>query len=152
MTADDELPDKGTYTLVISVQEPTTVRVGALGDVRFDAATYAYTGSAFGAGGMKRVERHRRTATGENDTLHWHIDYLLGTTEARLVAVYAVPDDAECGISRRIEGDTVEGFGASDCDCEAHLKRAKEEAVAVAYDGYREEQGHEKYALCRFDG
>jgi len=154
---EEELPDEGTYTLVVEVQEPTTVSVGALGDVRFDAATYAYTGSAFGAGGMKRVDRHRRTASGDNDndndTHHWHIDYLLGAEEARLVAVYATPEDAECETSKRIGGKPVDGFGASDCDCDTHLNCADEEAVAGAYEGHSTEDSTEGgYALLRFDG
>lgn len=131
------MTEKGTYTLLIRIEEPTTVRVGALGDVRFEDALYAYTGSAFGSGGLKRIDRHARVASGENDARHWHVDYLLGTDEATLVGAFVTPDDAEGEIARSIEGEAVPRFGASDSSCNSHLKRTTLESVEEVY-GRRE--------------
>jgi len=131
---------EGTYTLVVDVDPATTVGVGALGEVRFDAATYAYTGSAFGSGGLKRLDRHADVARGDNGARHWHVDYLLGAPESTLLTAYVTPEDVECEVARRIrdsEGASpVDGFGASDCDCVAHLHRADEDTVAEVYASY----------------
>jgi len=120
----------GTYTLVIAVDGPTTLSVGALGACTFDAPAYTYTGSALGAGGFARVDRHRRIAAGESSTRHWHVDYLLGAPEATLAAAVESPGaDAECAVAGRL-GDDADGFGCSDCDCRSHL--AAHAAVGAA--------------------
>lgn len=136
MTTDaDDIPDKGTYTLLIRVEEPTTAEVGALGELSFEEGFYAYTGSAFGAGGLSRIDRHARVASGENDARHWHIDYLLGTEPSTLTAAYVTPQDAECEIARGVDGEPVPRFGCSDCSCDTHLKLTTPEAVEAAYEG-----------------
>ncbi len=115
----------GTYVLVVALDEPATIEVGALGDREFDAGTYAYVGSAFGPGGFSRVERHRELAAGERDASHWHIDYLLGHPEASLAEAVTFPDaDLECHLAGALPGEQVSGVGASDCDCDAHLLAA----------------------------
>ncbi|MFB6354317.1 MAG: DUF123 domain-containing protein [Halobacteriales archaeon] len=112
--------DHGTYTLLLRVAAPTTIRVGALGERAFPAGVYAYTGSAFGPGGFARIERHRRVAAGDADTRHWHIDYLLPSASVR--DVYTAAGAAiECAVARSLPGERVDGFGASDCDCDSHL-------------------------------
>jgi Uri superfamily endonuclease len=112
----------GTYVLVVDVARPTTVEVGALGDRAFAAGAYAYVGSAFGPGGFARVDRHRELASGGRDTRHWHVDYLLGHPATTLEAAVTFPDaDRECELAASLPGDPVPGFGASDCDCPAHL-------------------------------
>jgi Uri superfamily endonuclease len=131
----DGTPEKGTYTLLIRVEEPTTAEVGALGHIAFDKALYAYTGSAFGAGGLSRIDRHARVASGENDARHWHVDYILGSDPSTLVAAYVTPEGAECEIACSIEGEPVPRFGCSDCSCDAHLVRTTREAVEEAYTG-----------------
>lgn len=128
------MTEKGTYTLLVRVEEPTTIGVGALGEVRLDDALYAYTGSAFGTGGLTRIDRHARVASGENDARHWHIDYLLGCDESTLVGAFVTYEDAEDEIARAIEGEPVEGFGASDSSCDSHLKRTTRDAVERVYD------------------
>jgi len=145
----EKLPPKGTYTLVIGIKEPSTVEVGSIGEIEFKPPEYAYTGSAFGTGGMKRVQRHRRTATGKNDTYHWHIDYLLGSDISRFASVCVTRNEAECEIAKHIQGGFVTGFGASDCGCKAHLKRAGEKDVLEAYEDVCGDDG---YAVYRFDG
>jgi endonuclease-3 len=134
MTDENGSADKGTYTLLIRVDGPTTVSVGALGELRFDGL-YAYTGSAFGSGGLSRIDRHARVASGENGARHWHVDHLLGCDVSALVGAFVTLEDAECDIARSIEGESVDGFGCSDCSCRAHLKRTTRDAVESAYDG-----------------
>ena len=115
---------QGTYTILVNLPKAARVAVGALGEVAFDAGWYAYTGSAFGPGGFARVDRHHEMAAGERDTRHWHVDYLLGDTPASIATVVRTPeDDIECAVARAVGevGAAVDGFGASDCDCAAHL-------------------------------
>ncbi|WP_435552897.1 GIY-YIG nuclease family protein [Natrinema sp. CGMCC1.2065] len=112
----------GTYVLVIEAARATTIEVGALGEREFSAGAYAYVGSAFGPGGFSRVDRHRELAAGDRETRHWHVDYLLGHPATRLETVITFPDaDRECELAAGLPGEPVAGFGASDCDCRAHL-------------------------------
>ena len=112
----------GTYTLLIDRPTSVSIDVGALGSHDFDAGFYAYTGSAFGAGGFARVERHRELARGERTTSHWHVDYLLQTESSRIVDVVRSPDAAiECAVARRLPDAGIPGFGSSDCQCPSHL-------------------------------
>ncbi|MEF8780753.1 MAG: GIY-YIG nuclease family protein [Haloferacaceae archaeon] len=146
----DDLPSEGTYTLVIGLEEPVEIRVGALGLRRFDAPAYCYTGSAFGTGGFSRVDRHRRLAAGEHDARHWHVDYLLGHPETRLAGVVKSHGaEAECPIARRLGEGPIEGFGASDCDCRSHLvdRQNVREALAEAKAVHVEETDPAAVAL-----
>lgn len=112
----------GTYTLVVQLPQQTTVTVGALGEIAFDAGWYAYTGSAFGPGGFSRIERHQELAAGQRDTRHWHIDYLLGDTDGTITEVFKTPDrDCECTVAGNLPGTPIAAFGASDCSCSSHL-------------------------------
>jgi len=119
------MADPGSYILIVAVDQPTTIEVGALGDREFTAGGYAYVGSAFGPGGLSRVDRHRRVASGDHDTRHWHIDYLLGADSVRLATVETYPnDDIECALATAFDNagcEPVAAFGASDCDCGSHL-------------------------------
>jgi endonuclease-3 len=114
----------GTYTLLIELPEAATIAFGASGEVDLPAGWYAYTGSAIGSGGFSRIDRHRRIATGESDTRHWHVDYLLGHPGSRLADdVRSRGVDVECAVARRLADvlDPVGELGASDCDCVTHL-------------------------------
>lgn len=123
----------GTYVLEIALARPATIEVGALGDREFAAGTYAYVGSALGPGGFSRVERHRELARGDRDVRHWHVDYLLGHPESSLESVVTVPgEDRECELAASLPGTAVPGFGASDCDCSAHLLDVPETDDVVA--------------------
>ena len=124
---------KGTYTLLVEFQESATVAFGAAGERDLESGWYAYTGSAFGPGGFARVERHRELARGERESRHWHVDYLLGHPESRIAEVVKTAGaDVECEVSREIESgaeldaEPIAGLGASDCDCDSHLKFAFE--------------------------
>ncbi len=115
----------GTYVLVLDVAKPIELDVGALGRRAFRDGAYAYVGTAFGPGGFSRIDRHRELARGDRDVRHWHIDYLLGHDVTRVDAAITFPDvDRECELTDRLPGDRVDGFGASDCDCSAHLLAA----------------------------
>ncbi|QLC34006.1 GIY-YIG nuclease family protein [Halarchaeum sp. CBA1220] len=128
------MPD-GTYTLLLELPAAATVTFGAAGDYDLDAGWYAYTGSAFGPGGLSRVARHRRVARGEHDVRHWHVDYLTGHPDTDLDAVYVSEgEDRECAVARALNeaGDALAGLGASDCDCESHLAYAPARATLAA--------------------
>nr|WP_245188661.1 DUF123 domain-containing protein [Halarchaeum rubridurum] len=101
--------------MLLSLPTPATVTFGAAGERRLDSGWYAYTGSAFGPGGLSRVERHRRVAAGEHDVRHWHVDYLTGHPGTDLDA-----------------GEPVPGLGASDCDCETHVTYARERGTLAS--------------------
>ncbi len=139
--AGDENADAGgTYTLLVELRSETALSVGALGECRLPAGGYAYTGSALGPGGFSRVRRHRRTARGAHDVRHWHVDYLLGDSDARVDRVVHAPGvDVECAVAERLPAGPAAGFGASDCGCRSHLSAATSletmgERVVRAYD------------------
>ncbi|MFB6126178.1 MAG: DUF123 domain-containing protein [Halolamina sp.] len=122
----------GTYTLLVDVARDVTVEVGALGELRFPAGGYAYTGSALGSGGFARVARHRRVADGDHDVRHWHVDYVLGHPATDLVGVEVVGGaDVECRVARSLPAGPHEGFGASDCGCHSHLA-ARDSVAGIA--------------------
>lgn len=123
----------GTYTLVVELDEQTTIDVGALGAVSFDPGWYAYVGSAHGPGGFERIKRHQELAAGERDTRHWHVDYLLGNPRARIDAVERTPSvDGECQLARALDGAPVAAFGCSDCGCHSHLFYSASRASLLA--------------------
>jgi len=124
----------GTYTLLLERTAPATIAVGALGEQRFPAGWYAYTGSARGAGGFARVDRHYEVAAGERDTRHWHVDHLLGDPATAIRGDVRSPGVAvECEVARGLPDGPIAGFGASDCDCRSHLAFARDgEALRAA--------------------
>ncbi|PSQ54146.1 DUF123 domain-containing protein [Halobacteriales archaeon SW_8_65_20] len=129
----------GTYTLLVRLTAPAAIEVGALGTHRFEPGWYGYTGSALGAGGFARVDRHGEIASGVRDTRHWHIDYLLGHPDATLADDVRTESDIECAVAGALPTGPVEGFGASDCDCRGHLAYAPDgeklkQAVRAAHD------------------
>ncbi|WP_299266025.1 GIY-YIG nuclease family protein [Halorientalis sp.] len=127
---------KGTYTIVVNLPEPETLTIGSLGRHELPAGYYAYTGSAFGPGGFKRVDRHHEIAAGKRETRHWHVDYLLGNTAAGVETVARSPEaEIECAVADEVARTgtvVVDGFGASDCDCPAHLHFSEEREALVA--------------------
>ena len=132
--------EPGTYTLLVELDEPAVIEFGAVGERSLAAGYYAYTGSAFGPGGLSRVERHRRVAEGSNETRQWHVDYLLGADDSRLVSVRTAADRAvECEIATSLDAEPIPGIGASDCDCETHLHYrrsldAMQSVIGAAYE------------------
>jgi len=112
---------KGSYVLVLRLDEPRSINVGKLGRVCFPAGVYLYFGSALN-GLNGRIQRHLR----RKKKVNWHIDRL--TSPATIEEVWWVDDGRnwECkwanetaGLSRR--SWSVAGFGSSDCGCSSHL-------------------------------
>lgn len=145
----------GTYTLVIALDDPVTLEIGALGECELQAGNYAYTGSAFGPGGFSRVDRHHELAAGERETRHWHIDYLLGHSAASIETVVRTPGrDIECPVARALPDAGIAGFGASDCDCGSHLAYAPDGLLDSAERAHRTVDGSGRLSRtsCLTDG
>lgn len=114
---------KGIYVLIIQLSRDAAITVGKLGRSFFPAGFYAYVGSSQ-RDLEKRVERHVR----KMKRAFWHIDYLLNHPYARVTRVFysdAAGKRAECEVANliRAKGETVTGFGCSDCNCNSHLFR-----------------------------
>ena len=118
--------EKGSYALVYRLEKDRKIGVGSLGEINFPKGFYVYIGSAFGPGGLKRVDRHRRLCEDGEGSVHWHIDYLSTEPSSELVRAYLIPEeDVECRLSDRISGEMegrFKGFGCSDCSCGSHLR------------------------------
>ena len=114
--------EPGIYCLVF--ENPAAVlEVGRLGAIAFRPGYHLYVGSALGPGGLARVERHRRLGRDRDRSPHWHVDRLLIDPRFRLAAVVTActGERLECALARTLGGDTVAGFGATDCRCGSHL-------------------------------
>ena len=113
----------GTYTLLLGLPVTQAIRVGKLGRFDFPAGSYIYVGSALGPGGLAgRLNRH---ITSEK-RLHWHIDYLARQAQIEQIW-YAQHEDRRehewAALLLQLTGVMVPAphFGASDCNCPAHL-------------------------------
>lgn len=112
----------GLYALGLVLPHPTTLDVGALGAHTLSPGYYVYVGSAWGPGGLAaRVSRHVRG----DGRPHWHVDYLRRVAEP--VALWLGPgarDECAWAQALLVRPDAhvvVPRFGASDCNCAAHL-------------------------------
>ena len=114
--------DKGVYCLVFKNHE-VTVRVGALGNLTFQAGWYIYVGSALGSGGLKRLGRHISLASCHDKQPKWHVDYILTDPGFSLMYTIAVltHERYECRIVQSLSKEGIPGFGCSDCSCSSHL-------------------------------
>jgi sugar fermentation stimulation protein A len=116
---EQEARDRGSYILILSLSEDTSIDVGSLGRLFFRKGYYLYVGSAMN-GLSKRIERHRRL----HKQAHWHIDYLRPHATVHAALTIRSSDRLECSIARAVDGIaewSVKGFGCSDCHCESHL-------------------------------
>lgn len=128
--------DVGTYALLLRAEDEQTIEVGALGEMTVRPGWYVYAGSAFGPGGLRaRAQRHARG----DGALHWHVDYLRAVTT--LASVWYTHDATrrECTWAGVLRGHAaarvpMKRFGASDCDCPAHLTTF---TIAPAFDAFR---------------
>lgn len=128
---------KGTYCLVVELDDEKTIKIGKrLGKIRFIEGYYVYVGSAMNSL-TARINRH----LSDEKKLHWHIDYLLENAEIKDVIYAESSEKIECELSRYLSEKTegIKDFGCSDCNCESHLyyfKNRKEaiECVLNAYD------------------
>lgn len=113
----------GTYVLLLRLDLPAHLKIGRLGAFDFAPGWYAYVGSALGPGGLRaRLSHHQKRAARP----HWHIDYLRQAANLEWVW-YAVGGDrhehAWAAALGSLPGASLAArrFGASDCDCPAHL-------------------------------
>lgn len=114
---------KGVYVLILLLRHDAEINAGKPGSLNFRTGYYAYTGSAGGAGGFKRVKRHFNVASGKNKTRKWHIDHLLPLTDIVCAVLMPTDDKIECSVASALGGifEGIMGFGCSDCDCNSHL-------------------------------
>lgn len=115
-------PNSGLYVLVLRVDSPASVRVGALGRLDFGPGYYAYCGSAR-RNLSSRISRHMA----RRKKLRWHIDYLTCRRNVSVELARIFPGNAmtECGLNSVVRESpgarSVPGFGCSDCTCDSHL-------------------------------
>ena len=129
---------KGVYILILKLDQESDIQIGKLGKLHFSNGFYAYTGSALGTGGFKRVERHFNVSTGKNPTRKWHIDYLLPKSKIVHAILLPTEDAIECKLARslkKISGmSIIPGFGCTDCMCETHLIYAESDPRSMIID------------------
>ena len=129
---------KGVYVLILKLDQESDIQIGKLGKLHFREGFYAYTGSALGTGGFKRVERHFNISTGKNPTRKWHIDYLSSKSKIVYAILLPTEDAIECKLARniiKISGiSIIPGFGCTDCMCETHLIYAENDPRSMIID------------------
>ena len=109
---------KGTYVLLMKLQNDSTFRIGKRGEQTFVNGYYLYVGSALN-GLDQRIQRHLR----KKKKMHWHIDYLLQHAEIIAVLYKESTTREECTIAETLRNklNIIPGFGCSDCSCTSHL-------------------------------
>lgn len=108
---------KGSYALLIKLENDKHIQIGKLGNIFFKRGFYIYVGSAIN-GLEQRINRHLR----KDKKIHWHIDYL--SKNAKIAGVYYKESNQrnECKIAKSfLKFKSVNGFGCSDCKCDSHL-------------------------------
>ncbi len=132
---------KGVYVLIIEVSRDIDVKIGSLGEVRFEKGLYAYAGSGQNSL-FKRIERH----LSDEKKIFWHVDYLLDCGFSKVARVFYKegPKSLECRTAAQLSeyGIGVPGFGCSDCKCGAHLFK-------ISSLGYVSRLGMDEYCLSR---
>lgn len=124
---EEEAADRGSYILVLHLQEDRHIVVGAGGEMFFPKGFYLYVGSAM-ANLTARIARHLRL----RKRPHWHIDWLRPHATVRAVLPIRASARLECSIARRLslESDwSMPGFGCSDCSCSSHLFATREDPM-----------------------
>jgi len=118
---------KGTYVLVIKLENRSLIGIGRLGNLDFPKGCYCYVGSAFGKSMNleNRIRRYERLNKEKEGKLKWHIDYFLVNPHALIEKVVAFNEEKiECEISCTLSKHakmSIEGFGCSDCECKSHF-------------------------------
>jgi Uri superfamily endonuclease len=103
---------------MLEFQGEYEVDVGSLGSLKIERGRYAYVGSAK-AGLWSRVGRH----LAGSDKKRWHIDYITGLADKKMVFHGDYAEGKECETARMLSSrfSPVKGFGSSDCRCGSHL-------------------------------
>ena len=116
----------GTYALLLQSNTNTAAQIGRWGELDICQGYYVYVGSAFGPGGvLARVSRHCR------------IDYLRDFTCLTSVWYSHSPTRLEHiwaqAMAKMRQMTPIQGFGCSDCNCEAHLFFATKEPKLATF-------------------
>jgi Uri superfamily endonuclease len=119
---------RGTYILILGLEQTRILQVGNLGRFRFPVGYFAYVGSAFGPGGLGGRLKHHLNPSAPT---HWHIDTLRKVARLDQVWVARGEEVQEHAwavlLHESMKGEVpVKGFGSSDCRCMAHLFRFQE--------------------------
>ncbi len=114
---------KGTYQLVLNLDEEKVIDIGSFGRFRFQRGYYIYIGSAQGSGGLKDRLNHHLNITNKP---HWHIDYLRRFAEVQEIWITESEENFEhewAELMLEMPGGLffINGFGSSDCACISHL-------------------------------
>lgn len=112
----------GTYIVVYRCDHSRAVTIGRWASLQLQPGLYFYVGSAFGPGGVRaRVTRHCR----REKALRWHVDYLSTHCDAAGAWYSHAPERLEHQWAQSLQTlagmNAIEGFGCSDCTCDAHL-------------------------------
>ncbi len=109
--------------MMMRLEGKRRIIVGSLGSIIFPEGYYAYTGSARGSGGLKRLERHMRLMQSQSQTRRWHIDYILPSVDFIGSVITRTDQNLECIVANRIGDDlsAIPAFGCTDCSCYSHL-------------------------------
>jgi Uri superfamily endonuclease len=112
--------NKGTYCLIIKLDNDKDIGIGKRPPVKFPGGFYCYVGSA-----MNNLEKRLCRHKSQEKTFRWHIDWFL--EHARITGIKKIESQKrlECELSRDIEGlsegTVMKKFGSSDCSCKTHL-------------------------------
>ena len=113
---------KGTYSLILKLENDQHIEIGKLGKFLFKKGYYVYSGSALG--GFGRVKYQLK----KNKNKRWHIDYLLDNAKIIKIFLSEVEKNYEHEVSKSLSNSKnaevlVRGFGSSDCKegCPSHL-------------------------------
>ena len=109
---------KGTYLLIMELDNEVSIMVGKRGVIDFKKACYVYVGSAF-RGLDQRIRRHLQY----EKKMHWHIDYFRPHISVIDIVYKENTIKEECTIAQAYERhfENIPGFGCSGCSCESHL-------------------------------
>lgn len=120
--------ERGVYALLILIDKPSVLKIGRLGIFKAENGLYVYVGSAMGKGPTSLRGRLSRHISPKRKKLHWHIDWLLSSPQAKVKALVYAPskERLECSLAKAILRDcryrvAIRGFGSSDCSCPSHL-------------------------------
>lgn len=122
MRLDDIAAIGGDYVLVLRISSEFHLEVGQMGALTIPPGWALYVGSARGPGGLRaRLARHAKPANLKNR--HWHIDYLTAIAPIGEMWFQSDSVSSECRWAELLHqiGQTVKGFGSSDCLCATHL-------------------------------
>lgn len=115
------IDSKGAYILLLRMDRLKKLKIGRVLCLDFHPGIYCYVGSALGPGGLKtRIKRHASTPL----KYHWHIDYLMPHARLKGALVLESIERVECAIAswvKDLAGESVNDFGSTDCNCDAHL-------------------------------